>query len=123
QTGIHGDARGGLGIQWVSVDEIRYSAGKRMDRITDSEIAPAMATRASEGDFETAAAESLGGDVIERCAVEYEEGCDLRNKGGLAADMADASQVAFAFFAYIRDEKDAAPDIFGSVGSARFGSL
>ena len=99
----------GSGIHRVPVDEISDGARESMHRIADSEIAPAMAARAGERDFEAAAAKRLGGDVIERGAIQNQKCRNLRDQRGLPADMAHAAQVAFAFFAHVGDQQQTPP--------------
>ena len=58
-----------------------------------------MSAGAGEQDFKAAASQGLSCNVIDRGAVQDEKGFDLRKLLWLAAKVAHAAQVAFAFFA------------------------
>jgi len=52
-----------------------------VNRIAGAVIAPAMAARTGEQDVETAAGESLPGDVIDAGAIQYQEGSQVAGAG------------------------------------------
>ena len=93
----------------------RDGARQRMHRIRDSVIAPAMAARAGDGDVEAAAGQRLGSDVIGIRAVQNQKRLDAAAGAGLAAQIAHAAQVAFAFLADVGDEHQPAEQLFEAV--------
>src|ERR1019366_2266729 len=93
------------------VDEVRDGAAQGVDRITNAEIAPAVAARAGEKQLKAAAAKSLRGDVIDCGAIQHEESGDALHQVGLPAKVANATQVPFAFLAYVGYEQQTVPDV------------
>ena len=82
-----------------------------MHRITDAEIAPAMASRAGVHDFEAAAAEGFGGDVVRGRAIEDQKGADALYQFGLTAEIPDSTQIPFTLFTDVCDKPQPVPDI------------
>ena len=86
----------------------RHRAAEGVHRIAHAEIAPAMSAGSGEGDLEAAAAQRAGGDVVGVGAVHHQKGSDLARQRRLLAEMPHAQQVAFALFADIGDQQQAA---------------
>ncbi len=109
------DIERGAGIDGQRDAEQRVD-GKRGgdDGIGRAVVAPGMAAGACDGDLKTAAAKSLRDDVVVAGAIESDEAWPARARGicggiagreMLAVEVADAAQIAFAFFADIGDEE------------------
>ncbi len=82
-----------------------------MHRITDAEIAPAVAALTRERDLVTAAAERLRGDMVGRGAIEDDERANAADQFRLPADVADSAQISLAFLADIGDQQQTVPDV------------
>ena len=90
----------------VSAKE-RHGAAQRVHRIADAVIAPAMAARSGEGDFEAPAAEPAGGDVVGVGAVDDQERADLPGERRLLAEVPHAEQIALALLADVGHQQQA----------------
>ena len=79
-----------------------------MQRVTHAVIAPAMAARARKCNLIAAAAKRARGDVIDIGAIHHQVGFDLPRQRRLLAEVAHAEQIAFALFAHIGHQHQAA---------------
>src|SRR5579883_3477948 len=87
-----------------------------MYRVSNAEVAPAMAPRTRTDDFETAASKRLHGYVIGGSAIKDEKRFNFFHGSTRAAEVPHAGEVAFAFLAHIRDQKNTIPECPGEIG-------
>ena len=81
----HADIDGGFGrAVEPRFGEQRHGPAERVNRVADAVIAPAMAAGPGEGDFEAAAAQRPGGDVIGVGAVHHQEGAESAGRAAIA---------------------------------------
>ena len=99
----------------AGIGEQGDGAAEGVERVADAVIAPAMAAGAGEGDFEAAAAEPAGGDVVGIGAIHHQERFDLAGQRRLLAEVAHAEQVALALLADIGHQQEAEGADSGSV--------
>jgi hypothetical protein len=107
------DVEGGSGIDGQrNAEESGDEKGGGNDGIGRAEIAPGMAARTGDDELKTAAAKSLGDDVVRAGTVEGDER-GKRGRGDIfgggrqmpAVEMAHAAQIAFALFTDIGDKE------------------
>src|SRR5712672_4023030 len=91
-----------------------------VDRVGHAEVRPTVAAGAGNDGFHAARGERFGGDVVGAGAIEYDHGFEF---GFVGVDQsAHAAEIAFAFFADVGDEEDAAARVdLGSLTGARDG--
>src|SRR5450755_699294 len=65
-----------------------------------------MSARTAHGDLVAAAAQAFGDDGVSARSVEYCQGADRFQPPGLLKGMSHSSQVTFALFAHVSDEKN-----------------
>src|SRR5689334_25405532 len=86
-------------------------AREGVDGIGESVIAPAMAAGAGDADVEAAAGQGLRRDVVGVRSVEDQERLNAAAGTRLAAEVAHAAEIAFAFFADVGDEDQTVEEI------------
>src|SRR5581483_3955630 len=88
--------------------EARNNARNGNDRIRLAEVAPGVTSRAAHDYFKAPAAQGLSNNRIGPAAIDNDRFVDAILPAGLFENMADAAQVALAFFTYVADEQDVA---------------
>jgi len=99
------DGGGGVGGEF-EVGDGREGSAEDEDGVGGAGVGPGVATGAGDGDAEAEAAESSGDDGGGPAAFEGDGGGDAAVVGAALEEVAHASEVAFAFFAYIGGEED-----------------
>ena len=84
---VHSHLRRRAQIERPLVHKERDGAAQRVDRIPDTEIAPAMAAWPGKGNFEAPAPERLPRDVVGRRSVQHQKCGDALRQFRLPADM------------------------------------
>ena len=82
-----------------------------MNRIADSEIAPAMAALTRERNLIATAAKSLRRNMVSRRAIEDDKTANPADQFLLPANVADSAQIPFPLLADIGDQQEAVPDL------------
>ena len=70
-----------------------------------------MAAGSVDGDLEAQAAEGLGDGGVGAGAVEHDVGSDAAGECRLLVKVADAAQIAFAFFADVAENDDGSGEL------------
>ena len=85
---------------------VASASSQRGDGIGRTGVSEAVASGAVDGDLKAKAAESLGDGGVSARAIEDDVGSDASGESRLLVEMADAAQIAFAFFSYVGEHDD-----------------